>query len=157
TLFSDDVFTYIFSGRILTVYSADPLNTAPIQFLHDPYLQWVVSGRNTPNIYGPLWLCIASLLVSISLNSSPVATLLLFKGIALLSHLVNCLLVWAILGKIAPGRRVLGTLLYAWNPLAIIELTGSGHNDGLLLGILLLATWLYVYKQDRWHEIAALA
>ena len=28
-LFSDDVFTYIFSGRILTVYGADPLNTVP--------------------------------------------------------------------------------------------------------------------------------
>ncbi len=155
-LFSDDVFTYIFSGRILTVYHADPLNTAPIQFSLDPYLQWVVSGRNTPNIYGPLWLIIASLLVSIGINSGPVVTLLLFKGVALLSHLVNCVLVWAILGKIAPSRRLVGTLLYAWNPLVIIELAGSGHSEGVLLSILLLATWLYVRKQDHWHEIAVL-
>src|SRR5713101_7284842 len=81
-LFSDDVFTYIFSGRILTIYHADPMNTAPIQFAHDPYLQWVISGRNAPNIYGPLWLIIASLLVGI--GNGPVATLLLFKGLALL-------------------------------------------------------------------------
>jgi hypothetical protein len=60
-LLSDDVFTYIFSGRILSIYGADPLNTAPIQFFHDPYLRWVISGRDTPNIFGPLWLCIASL------------------------------------------------------------------------------------------------
>ncbi len=57
-LFSDDVFTYIFSGRILSIYHLDPLNTAPFQFPGDPYLRWVISGRRAPNIYGPLWLCI---------------------------------------------------------------------------------------------------
>jgi len=153
-LFSDNVFTYIFSGRILTIYHADPLNTAPIQFPFDPYLRWVGSGRYTPNIYGPLWLFISSLLVSI--GNGPVATLLLFKGVGLLSHFINCLLVWAILGKIAPGRRLPGTLLYAWNPLAVIELAGSGHNEGILLTILLLATFLYVQGKGRWHEIGVL-
>ncbi len=153
-LFSDNVFTYIFSGRILTIYHADPLNTAPIQFPSDPYLHWIGSGRYTPNIYGPLWLFIASLLVSI--GKGPVATLLLFKGVTLFSHLINCILVWAILGKIAPGRRLLGTLLYAWNPLSVIELAGSGHNEGILLSILLLATFLYVQGRGRWHEIGVL-
>jgi hypothetical protein len=145
-LLSDDVFTYIFSGRILAIYGADPLNTAPIQFPHDPYLPWVISGRDTPNIFGPLWLCIASLLAALS--NSTVITLLLFKGTALLAHLLNCLLVWAILGKIAPERRLFGTLLYAWNPLVLIELAGSGHNEGVLLSLLLLATWLYVMQFD---------
>ena len=153
-LFSDDVFTYIFSGRILAIYHADPLNTAPIQFPADPYLRWMGSGRYTPNIYGPLWLCIASLLVSI--GKGPVATLLLFKGVAMFSHLINCILVWAILGKIAPGRRLLGTLLYAWNPLSVIELAGNGHNEGILLSILLLATFLYVHGRGRWHEIGVM-
>ncbi|MBV9232314.1 MAG: hypothetical protein JOZ18_23605, partial [Chloroflexi bacterium] len=146
-LFSDDVFTYIFSGRILSIYGADPLNTAPIQFPHDPYLHWVISGRDTPNIFGPLWLCIASLLAAIS--NSTVVTLLLFKGVALLAHMLNCVLVWAILGRIAPERRLFGTLLYAWNPLALIELAGSGHNEGILLSLLLLATWLYVIQFDE--------
>jgi hypothetical protein len=40
----------------------------------------------------------------------------------------------------------LGTLLYAWNPLAVIELAGSGHSEGILLTLLLLATLLYVYQ-----------
>ena len=154
TLLSDDVFTYIFSGRILTIYHADPLNALPQQFPHDPYLQWVVSGRATSNVYGPLWLWIASLLVSI--GKGAVATLLLFKGIALLSHLLNCLFIWAILGKIAPSRRVLGTLLYAWNPLAILELVASGHNEGILLGLLLLAILLYVQGKGRWYECGVL-
>ncbi|GAC1345859.1 MAG: hypothetical protein NVSMB27_08540 [Ktedonobacteraceae bacterium] len=160
TLFSDDVFTYIFSGRMLAIYHADPLNTAPIQFPGDPYLHWVVSGRYTPNIYGPLWLCIASILVSVgnigSIGGGPVMTLLLFKGVALLAHLLNCALVWAILSKLAPPRRILGTLLYAWNPLALIELAGSGHNEGLLLSVLLLTILLYVHGKRRGNELGVL-
>lgn len=153
-LFSDDVFTYIFSGRILTVYGADPLNTAPIQFPHDPFLRWVISGRASPNIYGPLWLCIASLLASLS--KSAVITLLAFKATALIAHLLNIALIWAILGKIAPARRLTGTILYAWNPLALIELAGSGHSEGVLLSLLLLAILLYVQGRERRYYFASL-
>ena len=156
-LFSDDVFTYIFSGRILTVYGANPLNTVPNQYSADPYLVWVLSGRNAPNIYGPLWICVSALLAGLS--NIPVISLLLFKGLALLAHLVSCVLIWSILGEIAPARRVLGTLLYAWNPLVVIELAGSGHNEGFLLVLLLLATWLYIHyvrTSRRWLFLSML-
>lgn len=146
-LFSDDVFTYIISGRILTVYHADPLNTAPIQFPNDPYFRWVIAGRYSPNIYGPLWYCISWLLVS--LKAGTMGTLLLFKGLALLSHLLNGLLVWCILSTVAPMRRILGTLLYLWNPLILVSLVGGGHNEGVLLTLLLAATWLYTWQPAR--------
>jgi hypothetical protein len=154
-LFSDNVFTYIFSGRMLAIYHADPLNNAPIQFPLDPFLRWVgTAERSAPNIYGPLWLYISLALASI--KASPVVTLLLFKGLALLSHLLNCVLVWLILDKIAPSRKLLGTLLYAWNPLAIIELAGNGHNEGLLLSLFLLAMLVHVRGVGRWREVAVM-
>ena len=153
-LFSNDVFSYIFTGRMLTIYHADPMNTAPAQFQQDPYLPWITQP-GVPNIYGPLWLAITSLLVGV--GNSPITTLLLFKGLALLSHLVNCLLIWAILGKIAPARRLPGTLLYAWNPLALVELAGNGHNDGLLICLLLLASWILVQQRGGWYDAGAFA
>ena len=153
-LFSNDVFSYIFTGRMLTIYHADPMNTAPAQFQRDPYLPWITQP-GVPMIYGPLWLAITSLLVGV--GNSPITTLLLFKGLALLSHLVNCLLIWAILGKIAPARRLPGTLLYAWNPLALVELAGNGHNDGLLICLLLLASWLLVQQRGGWYDAGAFA
>jgi hypothetical protein len=155
-LFSDDVFTYIFSGRILSIYGADPLNTAPLHFPADPYYIYVLSGRDLPNIFGALWLCIASFLSWLgAISGSLQLTLLLFKAFALLMHLLNCVLFWLILGRIDPARRLFGTLLYAWNPLAVIELAGSGHNEGVLIFLLLLATWLFIHK-ERLYRIAAL-
>ncbi|QBD81508.1 hypothetical protein EPA93_38280 [Ktedonosporobacter rubrisoli] len=151
-LLSDDVFTHIFSGRLLVIYGVDPLNTAPRQFPHDPYLQWVLSGRDAPNIFGPLWLCIAALLASIS--NYPPTSLLLFKGTILLIDLVNCLLIWKILAQMAPERKLLGTLLYAWNPLVLIELVGNGHNEGVLICILLITTWFYMQNQIIWKICA---
>jgi len=150
-LFSDDIFTYIFSGRILAIYHADPFNTAPFQFPTDPYLRWVVTGRDAPNLYGPFWYYVSSLLVRIG-GSNQVFTLLLFKGLAILSHLLNIVLVWSILSHIAPKRRVLGTLLYAWNPLVLVELAGSGHSEGVLLLLLLLGLWLYVSREGYWSR-----
>ena len=146
-LLSDDVFTYVFSGRILAIYHANPLNTAPQQFPSDPYLFWTISGRDNLNIYGPLWLCVCTLLASIS--NSPLISLFLFKGLALSAHLINIILVWVILSRIAPTRRVTGTLLYAWSPLALIELVGSGHSEGVLLTLLFAATLCFVLLRER--------
>lgn len=146
-LFFDEVFTYIFSGRILVIYGANPLSVAPIHFPSDAYLHWLVSGLHAPNIYGAFWLYLSALLASIS--NTPVISLLLFKGLALGTHLINTLIIGAILGKIAPARRLAGTFLYAWNPLALIELAGNGHSEGVLLCLLLLATWLYIAQWTR--------
>ncbi len=76
----------------------------------------------------------------------------IFKSLAFLSHLINCVLIWTILSKLAPTRRLEGTLLYAWNPLALIELAGYGNNDGLLLFFLLLATLLIIQLKSRWYD-----
>ncbi len=146
-LFSDDVFTFMFTGRLLSIYHLNPWTTIPASIPHDPYLVWVVSGRATFNVFGPLWLDITAGLSALS--SNPVISLFIFKGFILLTHLFNSLLVWSILTQIAPERRALGTLLYTWSPLALIELAGSGHSEGALLSLLLLATFCYVKLQQR--------
>ena len=80
----------------------------------------------------------------------------IFKSLALFSHLINCVLIWAILSNLAPARRLGGTILYAWNPLALIELAGNGHNDGLLIFFLLLTTLLIIQQKGRWYDFWAM-
>lgn len=152
-LFSTGVFTYISAGHRPDMYYAPPAYSPPKQFAFD--LNGSTPIHFSPLLYGPLWLAIASLVVSLGSNNL-VITLFLFKGLALLAHLVNIVLIWAILGKIAPARQLLGTLLYAWNPLLLLELAGNAHNDGLVICLLLLAVWLYVQQKEGLAETGAL-
>ena len=74
------------------------------------------------------------------LPAPPVSSRLL----ALLAHLFTILLLWSILGKIAPTNRLPGTLLYAWNPLVLIELAVYANTAGVVICLLSLALWLLV-------------
>jgi hypothetical protein len=80
----------------------------------------------------------------------------IFKSLALLSHLINCVLIWALLGNLAPTRRLGGTILYAWNPLVLIELAGNGHNEGFLICFLLLTTLLIIQQKGWWYDFWAM-
>lgn len=146
---SDDIFSYILYGRISAIHGANPLISAPSSFPNDPFLS-LVFWRGVRSVYGPAWLLLSAGLARVAeaLGGSLAIYVLLFKLVGLLAHLANTALVWAILGVLAPRRRLLGTLLYAWNPLYLLEFCASAHNDALMLTFALLG----VYCLARgWH------
>lgn len=148
---SNDLFSYLFYGRMSVLYHANPLVTAPAQFPHDPFLRHVwLFWRSVPSVYGPVWELLADGLTWLAqlLGGSLVITLLLFKSLTLLFHLANALLIWRILGLLAPRWRLVGTLLYAWNPLALLEFAGAGHNDVVMLFFLLLSVLCLVQHRE---------
>ncbi len=150
---SDDVFSYTLYGRISVVHHANPLVATPSDFPNDPFLS-LVFWRDVRSVYGPVWLMLSSgiSLLAQGLGGSLFVYVLLFKLLGLATHLINALLIWVILGWIAPRRQLLGTLLYAWNPLCLLEFCASAHNDALMLLFLLLGVYLLV----RGWEVAAL-
>src|SRR5579859_15624 len=153
TLPSDDIFSYILYGRISVIHGANPLITAPSAFPHDPFLR-LVFWRGTRSVYGPFWLLLSAGLTRLAqaLGCSLATYVLLFKLTGWFAHLANAALIWGILGRIAPRRRLLGTLLYAWNPLCLLEFCASAHNDAVMLTFALLG----VYCLVRGWELPAL-
>ena len=152
-IFSTDIIMYISASHMPNIYYGPPFSTLAPQIPPMPNYGGMLTDFR-PVLYGPLWLGIASLLTRMSRDL--VTVVLLFRGLALVAHLINCLLVWAILSKIAPANRLLGTLLYAWNPLILIELVVNGHNEGVIICLLLLALWFYVQQRGKWFDIATL-
>jgi len=150
---SDDVFSYILYGRIAAVHGANPLVATPGNFSGDPFLS-LVFWRGTRSVYGPAWLLLSQglTLLAQALGGSLAAYTLIFKLLGFAAHLANGTLIWAILGRIAPRRRVFGTLLYAWNPLCLLEFCASAHNDALMLTLALLG----IYCLARGWEAPAL-
>ncbi len=150
---TQDIFSYIFYGRMAVLHHANPLTAVPNQFPNDPFLS-TVFWRNTPSVYGPTWLALSDVLTWLAeaWGGSLATYVFLFKSTSLLFHLANAAVIWSILTVLAPQRRVMGTLLYAWNQLALLEFAGSGHNDAVMLFFFLLGVWSLV----RNHELLAL-
>lgn len=153
---SDDIFSYILYGRISAVHHANPLITTPAAFTSDPFLP-LVFWRNTRSVYGPVWLLLSDglSLLAQALGGSLAVYVALFKLLGLLAHLANALLIWRILGRLAPRRQLSGTLFYAWNPLCLLEFCASGHNDAVMLTLLLLGVYCLLRGSLAW-EVAAL-
>jgi hypothetical protein len=53
-----------------------------------------------------------------------------------------------ILHRVAPDRALAGTLLFAWNPLILMEGLQNAHNDLLMAGLILTGFWFLAHT-DR--------
>src|SRR5262249_9529563 len=150
---SDDVFSYILYGRIAAIHHANPLIVTPSAFPNDPFLR-LVFWQGTRSVYGPAWLLLSQVvtLLADALGGSLAGYVLLYKMLGLAAHLVNALLIWLIAGRLAPRRQLVATLFYAWNPLCLLEFSGSAHNDAIMLTFLLLG----LYCLLRGWEVAGL-
>lgn len=147
---SDDVFRYRWEGKIQQAggnpyfaYPNDPAWTS----LRDATFQ-SVPGRDFRAIYGPLLELGQRLTYSVvsAWEPDPYRQAFWFKLPAALGDLG----VLAALGLLlrAHGLDLARLLIYAWSPLAVMEFWGSGHNDSLVLCLILLA--LLSAARDRW-------
>lgn len=148
-LISRDLFVYAGYGRSIIDHHVNPYFVAPAKFPQDPITPWD-DWRNATAAYGPLWLVVCSL-VSIVGGSSPTRYILLFRFFAFVVHLINALLVMIILRTMGRSSRTvaIGTLLYAWNPLVILEGSLSGHNDLFMITFMLLGILLCVRAEQH--------
>ncbi len=148
-MLSHDIFAYAAYGRILAVYHANPYFVTLSAFPHDPFLP-LDNWKDTPSAYGPLWTALCGLL-TLCAGDHALAYVLLYRVLGLASHLLNTLLVYAILHRMgyAPRTIACGTLLYGWNPLALQESCLGGHNDTWMVTFMLLGLLLCVRAEQN--------
>ena len=132
-----DVYRYVIRGRIQSAYDESPFATPPNQFPDDPFADFAGEWADAASPYGPVWELTAGLLTRLS-GENLLAGLLLFKGLAALSFLVNTVLIWLLLAQQKTAVRSAYTLLWAWNPALLLIFIADGHNDGLMIMWLLL-------------------
>jgi alpha-1,6-mannosyltransferase len=145
-VFSHDVYAYAAQGEMMSRH-IDPYRYgpnvlgigAPFQRLVDPI--W----GNAPAPYGPLFLLMDGWLVTLSGHHELVAVVLLrlveLLGVAMIAVGVPDLA--RSYGKDPATAFALGVL----NPIVILYLVGSAHNDALMVGFLVLG--IAAYRRDR--------
>ena len=146
---ASDVFLYIVRGRVLGVYGHNSLVVPPSAFPTETYLPFYSEWADTPSPYGPLWEWIAAGLARLG-DGSLLRSLIAFKALGLLSYIGCALLLAAILRARRPEGMLRGLILFAWNPLVLLETHAMAHNDLCMVFFVLLALWFWERERYPW-------
>jgi hypothetical protein len=103
--------------------------------------------------YGILWTRIEMAIMSVS-HENLTTALILFKALVVAASLGSAWFIWVILGRVRPAARLFGTLLYLWNPVVIVEFANEGHNDALMIFLVLGALAACVVRRAAASWIA---
>jgi hypothetical protein len=173
---SHDIFDYLFRGRMITEYGANPLVDVPESYKIAPYYIYLAWRKNV-DTYGPVWE-IASAAVSGSVRQvthwlgwwgeskpvcplSPASCRLLtayITGYRVLAISLTGLSGWLMARIVKHDRGSLAPLALAtWllNPLTLIATAVGAHNDTLML-ILILSAWWSLQRQHPFLAMLAL-
>jgi hypothetical protein len=146
---SRDIFVYVGYGRTIVEHHANPYFVPFSAFPQDPLTSFD-DWRYSTAAYGPAWLLISSI-GAFFLGATPMANVLGFRLFGLVFFLLNTWLVYAILRKMGRSSRTvaIGTLLFAWNPLVLMESCLGGHNDIFMITFILLGILLSVRAEQH--------
>ncbi len=146
---TDDLYRYIWDGwlqmeginpyryrpeaNVLSQYHTsliyERLNSQPYFSVYPPLTQiaFAVGGWFYPYGWSVSYYVLKGLFTAVE-----------FSGVALLSRLTS-------------ARNL---LLYAWNPLVLLETAGQGHTEALLLPCIVGAVWAVREHRGRWASVA---
>ena len=147
---SDDFFRFIWDGRLLAA-GINPYLHLPSFFMTDaaPELAGINEALfqqlNSPDYYS-VYPPVTQYLLWLSASLSPDSlkgSIILIRLIIILAEIGSILVLLRLLRKIGlPDRNV---LLYALNPLVILELTGNLHLEALMIFFILLSIYQIFY------------
>ena len=152
---SHDMLAYAGYSRLLAVYHANPYFVTLSAFPADPLTpldQW----SHVISVYGPIWLFV-SYIPGWLLKPTPESYVIALRVFALAMHVLNTWLVDRVLRTMGRSQRtrVLGMLLYGWNPLVLLESGLNGHNDVFMLTFVLLGILLVARAEQRGELLRA--
>ncbi len=159
---SDDFYRFIWDGRLLS-QGLSPFTETPSDLMKDPKFsqllinQQLYQGMNSKDyftIYPPIaqWIFVIGAKL---FPESIIGNLVVIRLFIILAELGSIILMVRIL-KVY-GLSANKALLYAWNPLVIIELTGNLHFEAIMIFFLLLAIYCFQINKWKWSAGALAA
>ncbi len=135
-LFSHDIFNYLFNAKMVLVYHSNPHIHTALEFINDPWVRFMHNVHTSaPYAYGWTGLSLIPVLLTIKKFT---LSLWMMKVLVIIFFLVE---VWAIykLAKLKFVNNKFRLLLFAFNPLILMETIIIGHNDSVMMGLMLVS------------------
>jgi len=149
TLLSRDAYTYWAYGRVSAAHGSNPYVDPPARWPDDSAtVETGSSWREQPSLYGPVF-TLASRGVAALAGDSARRASFLFRGLAALS-------IVAILAFVAllASNKAFAVALVGLNPLVALHFGGGGHNDALMIALVLGALVLHRRSHDSLGGLA---
>lgn len=153
--FSYDMFNYMFTAKTVLVYHKNPYDVIALQFVGiEPWLSFM-RWTHLPSAYTPLWILLTLPAYMLGFGYF----LVVLWNIKLLVAISYVIAIWymeKILRIVDPDHAALGMVVFALNPLVIIETLVSSHNDMVMMAIVLVALYYFLIKKP-WQSFFFLA
>ena len=151
-LLANDIFKYIFDGRIVSEYGLNPFLHVPAEFPEDRFYD-LVYWKAEVNAHGPLWR-VAEAASAAAGGDSCDASVLAMKLWPTVAYLATVGVVYWVARRLRPKTAVGDALLFAWSPLVLLETLQNGHNDVVaalasLLAVLMVGSGRFL-RRFRW-------
>lgn len=134
---SGDLYRYLWEGKVVLA-GGNPYRQAPddpaLARLRDEVVFPQVNHRELATIYPPAAEAGFALVTRLRPTVAAFKTWVVVHDLAL----VAVLMAWLA----SEGASPVGAVVYAWNPLVLVEYAGTGHNDPTALLWLVVALWL---------------
>lgn len=140
---SDDIYRYVWDGMLVN-HGVNPYQYAPgapeLSPLRDALYERI-NHKDIGTPYGPVLMGVFAAVESVAHSVYAMKVPFLVFDILVILLLLRLL-------DLA-GRPRAQVLIYAWNPLAVVEVAGSGHNDTAAVFLLLGAIYLLMRAHGR--------
>lgn len=130
--FSFDIFNYIATAKVTFQYRENPYIVMPIELSNEPMLTFMHAANKTA-LYGPSWIFLTAVPFFAGFGNL-FLTVFSFKLFNFIFYIGTCYLLYELSQK-----NNFKLILFALNPLVIIETLVSGHNDIVMVFFALLA------------------
>lgn len=154
-VFSRDVYSYAFYGKIAATYHANPYVATPADFRGDVLAAFVgPKWFDTPAVYGPLWTQISGVVVRAA--GSVEAQVAVFRALAIAASLGTVAVVARVARSRWPSREAFAIAAVGANPVVLFQSAASGHNDLVVALAIAVALW-FAFARRELGATAALA
>ena len=135
---SDDVYRYLWDGRLIvsgeSPYAHRPSDAALAGFRTEGDNTVLYERMNSQGVYSVYPPLSQAGFAAAAVASSCTTAWWVLKLLLVLAEVAGML---ALSRVLTPSRLA----LYAWQPLAVMEIAGQGHSEGLLVGAIGVAIW----------------
>lgn len=139
---SNDLFTYLFSAKMLWFYHLNPYIVAPKELIEiDFSISFLRNIQNT-YFYGPIALAYSSIPVIILSANKILSNLILIRLMNATLFYLTGILIYKITDK---DKRIFGWWFF--NPMLVIELLVNAHNDLLLISSFVISVYFINRKR----------